>query len=78
MSSASGWSAVSFDPRVVANTCATLGSAVRAAGFWLAVLLPVVLLGLLVGGVAGHSPTVFGSLLALDGVGLVLGKDYQP
>jgi len=51
--------------------------ALRFAGFWTAVLLPFVLTSLLVGGYVSQFPRLVGGLLALNFVGLVLGRNHN-
>jgi hypothetical protein len=51
--------------------------ALRFAGFWTAVLLPFVLASLLVGGYVSQFPQLVGGLLALNFVGLVLGRNHN-
>jgi len=50
---------------------------IRFVGFWTAVVLPFVVLGLLANGVAQESPLVVTGLLAANVAGLVAGKDYN-
>lgn len=50
---------------------------VRATGFWTAVVVPFVLLGLLATGIAPQSPLLLSGLVAANLLGLVLGKDYK-
>jgi len=50
---------------------------IRFVGFWTAVVLPFVILGLLANGVAQESPLVVTGLLAANVAGLVAGKDYN-
>ena len=50
---------------------------VRFVGFWTAVLMPFVLLGLLAVGTVQQSPELLTALLAANVAGLVLGKDYK-
>lgn len=50
---------------------------VRAAGFWTAVVVPFVLLGLLATGIAQQSPLLLSGLVGANLLGLVLGKDYK-
>lgn len=54
-----------------------LGLPVRIAGFWTAVLVPFVLLGMIVSGAAQHSPLLVTGLLTANFVGLVLGRNYK-
>ena len=51
--------------------------ALRFAGFWTAVLLPFVLTSLLVSGYVSQYPRLVGGLLALNFVGLVLGRNHN-
>jgi len=55
----------------------TLEPALEFAGFWAAVVLPFVTLGLLATGLAGQPPLPPGGLLATNVAALVLGKDYK-
>jgi hypothetical protein len=50
---------------------------VRFLGFWIAIIAPFVLLGLVSAGIAQQSPVLLGGLLAANVTGLVLGKDYK-
>lgn len=50
---------------------------VRFVGFWTAVVLPFVLVGLLASGVVQQSPLLLGGLLTANVAGLVLGRDYK-
>lgn len=54
-----------------------LGLPARFAGFWTAVVVPFVLLGMIASGAAHQSPLVMTGLLAANVVGLVLGRDYK-
>jgi hypothetical protein len=54
-----------------------LGYPVRAVGFWTAVLLPFVLLGLIAAGVAQQSPLLFTGLVTANVTALVVGRDYK-
>lgn len=49
----------------------------RFAGFWTAVFIPFVLLGLIVSGTALQSPQLLTVLLCANLFGLVVGKDYK-
>lgn len=51
--------------------------ALRFAGFWMAVLLPFVLTGLLASGYVSQYPRLVGGLLALNFLGLVLGRNHN-
>jgi hypothetical protein len=50
---------------------------VQLIGFWTAVVIPFVLLGLLATGIAQQSPLLLGGLVATNLLGLVVGKDYK-
>lgn len=54
-----------------------LGLPARFAGFWTAVFVPFVLLGMIVSGAAQHSPLLMTGLLAANVAGLVVGRDYK-
>lgn len=54
-----------------------LGYPLELAGFWTAVLLPFVLLGLVVVGIAQQSPWLLTGLVSANVAGLVLGKDHR-
>lgn len=49
----------------------------RFAGFWSAVAIPFVLLGLVVAGVAAERVHLFATLLGANLVALRLGRDYN-
>lgn len=49
----------------------------RFVGFWTAVFVPFVLLGLIVSGTALQSPQLLTVLLCANLFGLVVGKDYK-
>ena len=49
----------------------------RFLGFWTAVITPFVLLGLIIAGTGQQSPLLLTGLLAMNVVGLVLGRDYK-
>ena len=53
-----------------------LARGLEAAGFWLAVFLPVSYVALLWGGLTAAELTAFGGLLALNALALVVGHDY--
>lgn len=75
-----------LDRIVVLNTPESLAVAarqteavVRAAGFWTAVLLPVVYLSLLLAVPSTVvDPPVLGAVILLNVAGLVVGHDYSP
>lgn len=46
-------------------------------GFWTAVVTPFVLLSLITVGIAQQSPLLLSALLAVNVLGLVLGRDYK-
>ncbi|MEF8814916.1 MAG: hypothetical protein V5A55_14045 [Halovenus sp.] len=50
---------------------------VRFAGFWTAVVVPFVVLGLFASGAAQQSPRLVVGLLVANVAGLVVGKDYN-
>lgn len=49
----------------------------RALGFWAAVVLPFVLLGLIVAGIAQTSPVLMTGLVGANIAGLLLGREYN-
>jgi hypothetical protein len=55
----------------------TLVAPLRFVAFWAAIALPFLYLPLLVGGLTGGEPTVFGALLFANVAALVLGHDYH-
>jgi hypothetical protein len=56
---------------------AAAGYPLRAAGFWSAIALPFVILGLLAVGAAQQSPVLLSGLLTANVVGLVLGRTHN-
>lgn len=50
---------------------------VRFAGFWTAVFVPFVLLGLIASGEVLQSPQLFATLLGANLAGLVVGRNYK-
>lgn len=54
-----------------------IGLPMRFLGFWTAVVVPFVLLGLVAAGIAQQSPLLLSGLLAANILGLVLGRDYK-
>ena len=54
-----------------------LEAPLRFVGFWTAVFVPFVLLGLIVSGTALQSPQLLTVLLCVNLFGLVVGKDYK-
>jgi hypothetical protein len=61
---------------LLAHAARTAYAPVRFVGFWLAVALPFCYLPLLYGGLPMAEAQVFGALLAVNLVGLVLGRNY--
>lgn len=61
----------------IASLQASLVPPVQFLGFWMAVIAPFVLLGLIVAGGAAQSPLTMTGVLAANVVGLVLGNDYK-
>lgn len=51
--------------------------AVRVAGFWSAIVLPFLLAGLVVSGAAVNHPKAVGLLLAMNLVGLAVGRNHN-
>ena len=49
----------------------------RLVGFWAAVVLPFVLLGLIALGIAQQSPALLTGLVSANVAALVLGKEYN-
>jgi hypothetical protein len=49
----------------------------RFVGFWTAILVPFVLLGLIASGTALQSPGLFAGLLGANLAGLVVGRNYK-
>jgi len=49
----------------------------RAAGFWSAIALPFVILGLIAVGAAQQSPVLLSGLMTANVVGLVLGRTHN-
>lgn len=49
----------------------------RFVGFWTAICVPFVLLGMFASGVAQDSPELLAALLAVNFVGLVVGRNYK-
>jgi len=70
-------SAASDQPGIAENLQIDPELPVRFVGFWTAVVVPFVLLGLVATGTAHQSPALLSGLLAANVVGLVLGKDYK-
>jgi len=49
----------------------------RFVGFWTAILVPFVLLGLIASGAVLQSPQLFAALLGANLAGLVVGRNYK-
>jgi hypothetical protein len=54
-----------------------IGRTIQLIGFWAAVVLPFVLLGLLATSTTQQSPLLLGGLVVTNLLGLVVGKDYK-
>lgn len=54
-----------------------VGYPLRVLGFWMAVILPFVLLGIVATGLALEFPLLVSGLVTVNVAGLVLGKDYK-
>jgi hypothetical protein len=76
MSNASPIGSESF-PRLGEKPRRLLELPVRFIGFWTAILVPFVLLGMIVSGTALQSPQLLSVLLGANLFGLVVGKDYK-
>lgn len=61
----------------VAALRSSIAPSVQFLGFWTAVVVPFVLLGLTVAGLVTQYPLVLTGLLAANVAGLVLGKGYN-
>lgn len=59
------------------NLRTTVAYPLRLIGFWSAIVLPFVLLGLLAAGVAQGSPALLAGLVGANIAGLVLGREYN-
>jgi len=78
MSSASPFSNYSVDEQdIIKEPLRALELPIRFVGFWTAVVVPFVVLGLLASGTAQQSPELVAGLLAANVTGLVVGKDYN-
>lgn len=64
-------------PGVETSPRRVLGLPIKFIGFWTAVLVPFVLLGLLLSGAVLQSPQLFAGLLGANLTGLVVGRDYN-
>jgi hypothetical protein len=51
--------------------------AIRFVGFWAAVLLPFVLMGLIASGAVVNHPSVVAALFVANMLGLVVGRNYN-
>ena len=60
-----------------ASLRASIVPPVQFLGFWTAVVVPFVLLGLVVTGAALQQPLVSSALLTANVVGLLLGRSYR-
>ena len=56
---------------------AAVGYPLRAAGFWSAIALPFVILGLLAVGAVQQSPVLLSGLVAANVVGLIVGRTHN-
>lgn len=63
---------------VVRTVLDRFASGIRAAAFWTAALLPLVVFAALLTGVAGHNPTALAGALALAAVSAVVGHSHTP
>lgn len=61
----------------VRRLAALLVGSARTAGFWSAVVLPFVLLGLVLAGLAAEHATLFGTLVGVNLLALRLGQGYK-
>jgi len=68
--------AIESPPSALRRPIEFLAVPLRFVAFWAAVTLPFLYLPLLVGGLDGSEPLVFGSLLAANAVALVAGHGY--
>lgn len=64
-------------PRLNRQPRRALELPMRFAGFWTAVVVPFVLLGLIVSGEVLQSPALFAALLGANLAGLVVGRNYK-
>ena len=60
-----------------ATPLGVLAAPLRFVAFWTAIALPFLYLPLLIGGLTGGEPTVFGALLLANAGALVVGHDYH-
>lgn len=78
MSSASPFSPDSIGEQdIIKEPLRALEPPIRVVGFWTAVVVPFVILGLLASGAAQQSPHLVVGLLVANVAGLVVGKDYN-
>lgn len=63
--------------RCLGESLRRLLPAVRVAGFWSAVVLPFILAGLVVTGAAVEYPVAVGMLLAMNVLGLAVGREHN-
>lgn len=78
MSSASpGTKLTTATERFGGQSLRALGLPAKFVGFWTAVVVPFVLLGLIASGAAQQSPLLLTGLLGVNVAGLLLGKDYK-
>ena len=76
MSNASPLGSESF-PRLGAQPRRVLELPLRFVGFWTAIFVPFVLLGLILSGAALQSPQLLSALLGANLVGLIVGRNYK-
>lgn len=63
---------------VVRTLLERFAAGVRAAAFWTAALLPLLVFAALLTGVAGHNPSALAGALALAAVSAVVGHNHSP
>ena len=79
MSSATPSTTTSAHPlRYLVSCIERCVAGVRAAAFWTAALLPLLVLAALVAGAANLNPSVLAGVLALNAVCAVIGHDHSP
>ena len=76
MSNASPNGSKSF-PQLEARPRRAIEMPMQFVGFWTAILVPFVLLGLIASGAVLQSPQLFATLLGANLAGLVVGRDYK-
>lgn len=64
-------------PRLGAHPRRALELPAQFVGFWTAIFVPFVLLGLIASGEALQSPELFATLLGANLAGLVVGRNYK-